>query len=67
MFRLYKKFLKKEDGYSYIPVLSTYVGHKDFSSTEYYLTLVSELYPEIRKKAEVYTGSIIREMGDIDE
>ena len=63
----YNKLLKKEDSNSYIPVLSTYVGHKDFKSTEYYLKLVAEFYPEIREKTEKYTGNIIRGMSDIDE
>lgn len=63
----YKKLIEKENGQAYIPVLSAYVGHKDFKSTEYYLKLISELYPDIRKKVEKYTSNIIRELEDIDE
>ena len=65
--KCYEKLLKLENGKSFIPVLSAYVGHKDFRSTEYYLTLVSELYPDIRQKAENYTKDIIRNMEDFDE
>lgn len=65
--KCYEKLLKLENGKSFIPALSAYVGHKDFSSTEYYLTLVSELYPDIRQKAENYTKDIIRNMDDFDE
>ena len=47
--------------------LSAYVGHKNFLSTEYYLKLTAELYPEIRNIINNYTGNVIKDMGDLDE
>ena len=37
---------------AYMPILSTYVGHKDLDSTYKYLHLTFELFPDIRKKVE---------------
>lgn len=65
--KAYQKLIQLDKLEEYKAILSTYIGHKDFRSTEYYLTLVAELYPDIRKKAEDYTGNIIRELGDFDE
>lgn len=47
--------------------LSAYLGHKSFISTEYYLRLTAELYPEIRNIINNYTGNIVKDMGDLDE
>ena len=47
--------------------LSAYVGHKNFISTEYYLRLTSELYPEVRKVTENYTEHLIKDMECLDE
>ena len=64
----YKKILKSgKDYYNHIIALSTYVGHKDFLSTEYYLRLTSELYPEIRNIINNYTGNVIKDIGDLNE
>lgn len=64
----YKKILKSgKDYYNHIVALSTYIGHKDFLSTEYYLRLTSELYPEIRNIINNYTGNVIKDIGDLDE
>lgn len=65
----YQNILKKNsnDLHNRIVALSAYVGHKDFKSTEYYLRLTSELYPEIRNIIEKYTSDIIGEIGDLDE
>lgn len=64
----YKKILKTgKDYYNYIMSLSAYVGHKNFLSTEYYLRLTAELYPEIRTIINNYTGSIIKKMEELDE
>ena len=48
-------------------ILSAYVGHKNFISTEYYLRLTAELFPTIREKIEKYTDNIIIELGDCNE
>ena len=65
--RSYQKILKEGGNYyNQIVALSAYVGHKNFISTEYYLRLTSELYPEIREKIENYSDSIIVEMEKYD-
>lgn len=64
----YKKILR--DGgnyYNHVMALSAYVGHKNFISTEYYLRLTSELYPEVRKVTENYTEHLIKDMECLDE
>jgi len=44
------------DMYCALPVLSTYVGHSSIQSTEQYLRLTEEFYPEVTQKtgARVY-------------
>lgn len=46
-----------------LPVLSKYVGHSSIKSTEYYLKLTSEAYPDIIDKMEYLTGYIFPEVG----
>ena len=64
----YKQILKKGGNYlNHIMALSAYLGHKSFISTEYYLRLTAELYPEIRNIINNYTGNIVKDMGDLYE
>lgn len=60
---------ENKDLNTYIPILSAYMGHRDFKSTEYYLTLTAEVYPNIRNKMEEYSHQLIREIdwGDFDD
>lgn len=39
---------------TFLPILSTYVGHKSIKSTYKYLRLTVEMYPEIREKINKY-------------
>ena len=56
-----KKLIEEgKDINSYLPILSAYMGHKDFKSTEYYLTLTADVYPNIREKLEKHSKNIIR-------
>ncbi len=44
------------DTYTFLPTLSTYMGHTSIAATEYYLHLTREIYPEIvqnRHKVDV--------------
>jgi len=36
-----------QDVYASLPVLSTWLGHQSFSSTEKYVRLVEDMYPDI--------------------
>lgn len=42
-----------------IPILATYLGHRDVTSTQKYLHLIPELLPEITKSLEGYAGHVI--------
>ena len=43
----------------FLPVLSSYLGHKTLNGTQRYLHLTAELYPDIREKLEEYSREII--------
>lgn len=43
----------------FLPVLSSYLGHKTLDGTQRYLHLTAELYPDIREKLEEYSRGII--------
>lgn len=43
----------------FLPVLSSYLGHKTLNGTQRYLHLTAELYPDIREKLEDYSRGII--------
>lgn len=44
-----------------LPYLAAYMGHSDFRATQYYLSLTSNLYPEIVKRVEAEFGYVIPE------
>lgn len=41
------------DLYSSLPILSTYLGHRTLESTDKYVRLTAEMYPDILKKEEI--------------
>ena len=55
---LMKMVRSGKDPYCCLPILSVFMGHKSPSSTEYYLRLTEEMYPEIIKLDLSYTNSI---------
>jgi len=48
-----------------LPYLSAYMGHSNFSATQYYLRLTSDLYPEIVRRVEAEFGYVVPEGGGI--
>ncbi len=46
-----------------LPVLSKYVGHTGLASTQYYLKLTSEAFPEVLDKMEALTGVVFPDVG----
>ena len=64
-----KKFIKEEkDLPAYLPILKTYMGHSKFISTEYYLKLTNDMFPDIVNKFDSYIGNAIPDIGgDFDE
>lgn len=51
------------DLYQSMPVLSTYIGHKTIESTNVYVRLTAEMYPELIKKANNAYQCIFPEIG----
>ena len=51
------------DPTSVLPRLTTYLGHSDFSSTERYLRMTAEAYPEVSRLTEEKYGYVIPELG----
>lgn len=56
---LQKLIIEGKDTYLLLPILSTYLGHKNIYATERYLRLTSEMYPDILEKVEASTGRLI--------
>lgn len=50
------------DLYTSLPLLSGYLGHKNIFSTQQYLHLTAELYPELVKNFETAFGNIFPEV-----
>ena len=50
-----------------IPYLSTYLGHVDYKSTQYYLRLTAEIYPDMMEMIENTCEDIIPDGGDCFE
>lgn len=46
-----------------LPILSKYVGHNGVNSTQYYLKLTSEVFPDVLEKMENLTGMAFPEPG----
>ena len=52
------------DLYTSLPLLSTYLGHKHITETEYYLRLMDEHFGGILEKNGIYTGGIMPQNDD---
>ena len=55
------------DIYVCLPVLSKYIGHTGPSSTERYLRLTAEVFPEVTQTFEQYFGRVIPEEVNFEE
>lgn len=63
-----KKFIKEnKDLTVYLPILKTYMGHSKFISTEYYLKLTNDMFPDILEKVNSYINDAIPRIGGINE
>lgn len=56
---LNKWYVNGKDLYNKLPILMTYMGHNDISSTEYYLRMIPEIFPDIINNYEKKFGKII--------
>ena len=63
-----KKFVNEDkDLIAYLPILKTYMGHSKFKSTEYYLKLTNDMFPDILDKINSYTCEVIPRIGGFYE
>lgn len=58
---------KGYDLYTSLPLLSTYLGHKHITETEYYLRLLEEHFNSITKMSGKYAPNLFPKAGDINE
>lgn len=63
---LQKLVIEGKDTYLILPILSTYLGHKNIYATERYLRLTAEIYPDILEKIESTFGKILSEVQDYE-
>ena len=64
----FKKFvLENKELDAYLPVLKTYMGHSKFVSTEYYLKLTNDMFPDILERTNAYIKDAIPLIGGIYE
>jgi len=55
------------DTYAFLPVLAAYLGHSKITTTEMYLRLTSEIYPDILRKSESISHIAIPEVQDYED
>lgn len=63
---LKKWFIEKEDLYSKLPILMAYMGHTDISSTEYYLRMLPDVFPDVINNFENKFGYLIKDGRDYE-
>lgn len=63
---LQKNLQQGMDSYVSLPILSAYLGHAGVRSTEYYLRLTAEVYPEFLLQADIVSGMVIPEVTDYE-
>lgn len=64
---LRKNIREGQDIYVTLPILMAYLGHGKLSSTEYYLRLTAEVYPEFLSIADTVCAKVIPEVIDYEE
>lgn len=59
-----KKFISEnKDLNAYLPILKTYMEHSKFKSTEYYLKLTNDMFPDILLRFNSYIEDAIPDIG----
>ena len=59
---LRKLVAEGQDLYVTLPILCGYLGHKSIASTQLYLRLTAEVYPELTEQFEKHFGSVFPEV-----
>ena len=62
VYRLNQWVRDRRDLNALYPYLSEYVGHSNFSDTDYYLSLAEPFYPELQKRMSVINSRILPEV-----
>lgn len=57
---------EKADLMTLIPILSKYVGHTGAPSTQWYLKLTAEAFPDVMEAMEQLTGTVFPTIGGLD-
>ena len=60
---LYSWVKNSENLLTLLPILSKYLGHSGVMSTQWYLRLTAEFYPDVTEKVNSYTGCVFPEVG----
>lgn len=60
---LYSWVKSNEDIMTLLPILSKYLGHTGVMSTQWYLRLTAEFYPDVTEKINSYTGCVFPDIG----
>ena len=60
---LYSWVKNNEDLMTLLPILSKYLGHSGVMSTQWYLRLTAEFYPDVTEKINSYTGCVFPDIG----
>lgn len=63
---LQKNIREGKDVYVSLPILASYLGHNGVRSTEYYLRLTAEIYPEFLEKADKLSNMVIPEVTEYE-
>ena len=50
---------------TFIPILSKYVGHTGAPSTQWYLKLTAEAFPDVMEAMEQLTGTVFPTIGGL--
>ena len=66
VYNLKKWFIEKEDLYSKLPILMTYMGHTNISSTEYYLRMLPDVFSNIINNFENNFGYLTKDGVDYE-
>lgn len=64
---LQKLIFEGKDTYLLLPILSTYLGHKNIYATERYLRLTPEMYPDVLDKVQAACGKLVPEVTDYED
>lgn len=57
---------EKADLMTLLPILSKYVGHTGVPSTQWYLKLTAEAFPDVLEAMEQLTGQVFPVVGGVD-